>query len=261
MGYAITQPWPASLAVFEAVGLGLAFPYVAIAFSPRARRLLPKPGAWMERLKQAMAFPVYGTAVWLMFVLSVEAGATVATAALTGLVLIAFAAWLYEVVRWGEGRWRNVGIAVSTLSVAGALVLGVAGGGGTPSSSVDALDDNAMGWQPYSPAGLDALRAEGRPIFVDVTAAWCITCKVNERAVLADPAVRKAFSEAGIVAIKADWTRQDADITRMLEANGRAGVPLYLLYPRARASGERPSAIVLPQILTAASLIQEVRRD
>ena len=123
LGYAITQPWYASLGIFEAVGLGLAIPYLGIAFSPGARRYLPKPGAWMLRLKQILAFPVYGTAVWLMFVLSLEAGAIGATAALAGVVLIAFAAWLYEAIRWSEGRWRGWGIGLAAASVVGAFAL------------------------------------------------------------------------------------------------------------------------------------------
>jgi thiol:disulfide interchange protein DsbD len=261
LGYAITQPWYASLAVFAALGLGLAFPYLMISFSPSARLLLPKPGAWMLRLKQILAFPVYGTAVWLMFVLSLEVGPTGATAALAGVVLIAFAAWLYEAIRWSEGRWRGWGIGLAAMSAVGALALLFATGDDRPPRAGEPAENAELVWQPFSQAKIEELRTQGKPIFIDVTAAWCITCKVNERAALADPAVRKAFSDGNVAAVRADWTRQNAGITRMLEANGRAGVPLYLFYPKARTAGERRPPIVLPQILTAETMLNTIRTE
>jgi thiol:disulfide interchange protein len=261
VGYAITQPWFVSLAVLEAIGVGLALPYLIIAFSPRARRLLPKPGLWMLRLKEMLAFPVYATAVWLVYVLSQQAGASGATAALAGLVLIAFAAWLYEAVSLSEGRWRNWGVGLSTLAVTGALGLLYLVDDGDPSRASPIAGGESLDWQPFSQARLDALRVAGKPIFVDFTAAWCITCKVNERIALADPAVVKAFADGGVAALRADWTRQDASITRVLEANGRAGVPLYLFYPKPAGLGEPRLPIILPQILTAASILREIRED
>jgi thiol:disulfide interchange protein len=247
--------------VFEAVGLGLAIPYLVIACSPGAQRFLPRPGAWMVRLKQILAFPVYGTAVWLMFVLSVEAGAIGATAALAGVVLIAFAAWLYEAIRWSDGRWRGLGIGLAAVSVVGAFALLFAAGGDGPSRAAETSEDAGLRWQTFSPAKIEELRTQGKPIFVDVTAAWCITCKVNERVALADPAVRKAFSDGDVAAIRADWTRQDAEITQMLEANGRAGVPLYLFYPKPDTTGDRRPPIVLPQILTAEALLRTISTE
>jgi len=263
LGYAITQPWYASLAVLEAIGLGLALPYVLIAFSPSARRLLPKPGIWMLRLKEILAFPVYATAIWLMYVLSQQTGTSGTTVALAGLALIAFAAWLYEAVSLSEGRWRSGGIALSTLAVTGAFALLylVDDGGGEPPPALSTDATGSLDWQPFSQARLEALRVEERPIFVDFTAAWCITCKVNERVALADPAVVKAFAEGGVAALRADWTRRDAGITRMLEANGRAGVPLYLFYAKPAGPGERKPPIMLPQVLTAASILREIRED
>ena len=268
IGYAITQPWFVSLLVLEAIGLGLALPYLIISFSPQARRLLPKPGLWMLRLKQFLAFPVYGTAVWLMYVLAEQVGASATTVALAGLVLIGFAAWLYDAAGADGNHWRGLGFGVSATAVAGACALvGLIAlvDDGTPSSAVPAAAAPAAGaqalhWQPFSEAAFEALRAEGKPVFIDFTAAWCITCKVNERIALADPAVTKAFADADITALRADWTRQDAGITRMLEANGRAGVPLYLFYPKA-AAGEPRSPVVLPQLLTAASVLREIREE
>ena len=258
LGFAITQPWYASLAVFESVGLGLAFPYLVISFSPGARNLLPKPGIWMVRLKECLAFPVYGTAVWLIYVLSLEAGAETAAAILAGIVLIAFAVWIYEVVRSSEARSRGWGTGIAALSALSAFALVLA----TASNSAPrAADDAGLSWQNFSQASLDALRAEGKPIFVDVTAAWCITCKVNERVALADPSVRKLFSAQGVIPVKADWTREDPAITRMLEANGRAGVPLYLFYPKSQTSGEQRRVVILPQILTPDAILEAISTE
>jgi thiol:disulfide interchange protein DsbD len=259
MGYAITQPWYLSLAVFEAVGLGMAFPYVMIALSPAARRFLPRSGAWMLQLKQFLAFPVYGTAVWLFFVLSQEAGELAGTAVLAGLVLIALAAWLYEAARQGEGRWRKWGIGLAALPVIAAAGLLSLADTSSPSAVADATDAAGPAWLPFSQARVTQLQAEGRPVFVDIGAAWCITCKINERIALADPAVRKAFDDAGVAALRGDWTHEDAAITEALEANGRAGVPLYLFYPRPGAAGEGRSPVVLPQILTAEAILHEIR--
>ena len=258
IGYAVTQPWYVSLAVLEAVGAGLAFPYVVIAFSPRARGALPKPGIWMVRLKEILAFPVYATAVWLMYVLSQQVDASATTIALMGLVLIAFSAWLYNAVYLSDGNRRRWGIGLSMLGVVGAFALLALIGGGTAAPTAANESDE---WQPFSQSRLEMLRAGGRPVFVDFTAAWCITCKVNERIALADASVVRAFSDRRVATLRADWTRQDADITRTLEANGRAGVPLYLFYPKPGANGEREPPVVLPQLLTAASILSEVRRE
>jgi thiol:disulfide interchange protein DsbD len=256
VGFAITQPWYVSLAVFEAIGVGLALPYLALAFSPGARRFLPKPGAWMDKFKQVLAFPVYGTAVWLAFVLASESGSIGVTAALAGLVLIAFAAWLYEMVRLSEGNRRRIGLAFSALSVIAALVLLRIPDAASADAATSGTAAAANGpWQPFSQARLDALRAEGKPVFVDFTADWCITCKVNERVALSDPSVKSALEAQGVALLKGDWTRRDKEITHVLEANGRGGVPLYLFY--AKGAGDKP--VILPQILTADVVLQSLK--
>jgi thiol:disulfide interchange protein len=140
----------------------------------------------------------------------------------------------------------------------GAFALLALIGGGTAAPTAANESDE---WQPFSQSRLEMLRAGGRPVFVDFTAAWCITCKVNERIALADASVVRAFLDRRVATLRADWTRQDADITRTLEANGRAGVPLYLFYPKPGANGEREPPVVLPQLLTAASILSEVRRE
>jgi len=261
IGFAITQPWYVSLAVFEALGLGLALPYLLAAFSPGLRRFLPKPGIWMIRLKQFLAFPVYGTAVWLVFVLSREAGELAASAVLAGLVMIAFAAWLYDATWSSRGRLRGWAVGISTVVVLAAFaLLALVDGSGPPRAAQTAADTDP-GWRAFSRAMLDELRAEGTPVFVDFTAAWCITCKLNERIAIGDAAVRTAFHDAGVAMLKADWTRHDPEITRELEANGRAGVPLYLFYPKPKLTGEKPPPHILPQILTADTILREVQSN
>ena len=259
LGYAIAQPWYRSLAIFEAVGFGMALPYLGIAFSPGLRRFLPKPGSWMIGLKQFLAFPIYGTAVWLTFVLARESSGLAVTLILSGLVLIAFAAWLYEGLRHTETRWRHWGLAASALSLIGAVAL-VPLAGTNQTLHAAASENNAgVNWLPFSTNKVDELQAQGTSIFVDFTADWCITCKINERIALESPAVIEAFAKNEVAALRADWTRQDPTITRMLEANGRAGVPLYLFYPKPGPRGERPAPVILPQILTAATILRELQ--
>ena len=259
LGYAITQPWYRSLAIFEAVGLGMALPYLAIAFSPGLRRFLPRPGSWMLALKQFLAFPIYGTGVWLTFVLAQESGDLAVTAVLAGLVLIALAAWLYERMRFSERRWRRWGIAGSAIALAGALAALPFADSDQPLHAARTEAKTGIDWMPFSASKVDDLQAQGRPVFVDFTADWCITCKLNERTALEDSTVIKAFASNEVVALRADWTRQDPVITRMLEAHGRAGVPLYLYYPRPGPRGQRREAVLLPQLLTAATILHEIQ--
>ena len=260
VGYALTQPWYKSLVVLEAIGLGLALPYLVITFVPGTRRLLPRPGQWMLHLKEVLAFPVYGTAVWLIWVLSQLADASAVTVTLSGLVLIGFAAWLYNATCLSDDTLRRWGTGLSTLTVTGAVGLLLLAGESGPLQAVQSASDKGdIEWQSFSQEKLETLRSNGSSVFVDFTAAWCITCKVNERIALADPAVADAFRNGGVVALKADWTRQDAEITKILEVNSRAGVPLYLFYPRPAANGDRKPPVVLPQILTVATVIRDIQ--
>lgn len=261
IGFAVTQPWHVSFAVFEALGLGLALPFLLATAVPGVHRFLPKPGIWMLRLKQFLAFPVYATAVWLVYVLSQEAGESAASAVLAGAVMIAFAAWLYDAAWSSRGALRGWAVGVSAATVLGAFALLGLVSDADSRRATRTADTADPYWQPFSRARLDELRTEGTPAFIDFTAAWCITCKVNERIVLGDAAVRKALLDAGVAMLRADWTRQDPEITRELEANGRLGVPLYLFYPRPKLGGDRPSPIVMPQILSVDALLREVRAN
>ncbi len=252
VGYAVTANPVSALAVFLALGFGLALPYLLLTLVPRSLAWLPKPGAWMERLKQVFAFPMYAAAIWLVWVLAQQSGASGVLAALAAMLLLAFAAWLYEATKGLEQRGRLVGNSVVALLLAAALVglprlLPPAGSGPAMAAAEDALIPS----EPFSPARVAALRAEGRPVFVDFTAAWCITCLVNEKLVFTDESVAKAFAEADVALLIADWTNRDPVVTEALAAYGRSGVPLYLFYP----SDGGPAAI-LPQVLTVGSVLQ-----
>ncbi len=241
VGFALTQPPALSLIVFASLGLGLALPFLALTLFPAALRLMPRPGAWMDTLKGVLAFPVYATVAWLVWVLAQQVGPNGLLAGLAGLVLVGFAAWAWERARsaggWGGGLARGTALAalVATAGLVAVLDGDRAVAGGTPT---------AQGIEPFTQARLDALRGEGRTVFVDMTAAWCITCQVNERTALSRDAVRAAFRANDVVVLRGDWTNQNPEITALLERHGRSGVPLYLLY-RGRAE-----ARVLPQILT-----------
>ena len=249
VGFAVTQPWPTALVVFEALALGLALPYLLLTLIPAWRRFLPRPGAWMARLEQALAFPLYATVAWLVWVLSQQAGPTGVGAALAGLVLIALAAWLYTASREARATWRRVATGAVAALVAAAIAVGPL------SAASTATPARSAGDEAFSPRRLAELRGQGKPVFVNVTAAWCITCLVNERVALRSAAVTEAFTRKGVVVLKADWTNRDPSITEVLGAFGRSGVPLYLLYPA--AAGD---PAVLPQILSEGAVIEAVNK-
>ncbi|MEH3144698.1 MAG: protein-disulfide reductase DsbD family protein [Methylobacterium frigidaeris] len=241
VGFALTQDAATCLAVFAALGVGLALPFVILTAWPAALRQLPRPGPWMETLKQALAFPLYATVAWLTWVLSQQVGSGGLFAALLGFVLVGFCAFALERGREAGpvGRRLATAAAVAAVLLLGGLVGMLDRDRAAPAATV------AGGAEPFTRARLDALRAEGRPVLVDMTAAWCITCQVNERLALRSDAVRTAMAARGVVLLRGDWTNQNPEITRVLEAHGRSGVPLYLLYDG------RGGVTVLPQILTA----------
>jgi thiol:disulfide interchange protein DsbD len=258
VGFAVTQPWVTGLLVFEALGLGLALPYLLLTLIPSWRRLLPRPGAWMKRLEELLAFPLYASVAWLVWVLSQQAGPTGVAVALGGLVLIGLAAWLFQASRDASATWRRAGLTAVAVLVVGAVALGPLAGTAPAPSPAQAAGGRD---EAFSPRRLAELRAEGRPVFVNVTAAWCITCLVNERVALRSAAVAEAFARRGVVVLKADWTNRDAGITEMLGSFGRSGVPLYLLYPPAAPGGAAGSGpAVLPQILSEGAVIDAVNR-
>lgn len=234
LGYALTQPPLEALAVFASLGVGMAAPMVAISTSTAARRWLPKPGAWMETLKQVMAFPLYLTAVWLLWVAGKQSGVDTMAAAAAGLVMLALGLILLR----GGLTARMVGIAC----VISAVLLGGVRGDAAPGFS-KAGREGVVSW---SPEALQSLRGQGTPVFVDVTADWCITCLANEQAVLFTDTMTRAFEQAGVTYMVADWTNYDPAIGTFVREHGRNGIPLYVLY----AGNLNSAPMILPQLLT-----------
>jgi thiol:disulfide interchange protein DsbD len=248
MGAAIAAALAASpivmIGIFLTMGLGLAAPYGLLAVVPGLARLLPRPGRWMDILKQFLAFPMYGATAWLVWVASQQAGSEGVLASVVGLVLLGFAFWAYGIAQYSEGIWRRVGQAGAVAAIAACLF--VLSQIAPSAEAAGAPVVKEAGTKPYSADRLAALRAAGQPVFVNMTAAWCVTCLVNERVALSTSAVRDAFAADHVTYLKGDWTRQDPAITQFLRDHGRDGVPLYLFYP---AGGGEPK--LLPQILTA----------
>ncbi|MEQ8514421.1 MAG: thioredoxin family protein, partial [Chromatocurvus sp.] len=238
LGFALTQPPAIGLVVFAALGLGMASPLLLLSYSATARRLMPSPGLWMNTLKQALAFPLYATALWLFWVAGRQTGVDTMAMALLGALLLALGLWL-----WGPGGLRK-GAAAITLLLAAAS----AGWRGEPTAGAGALAEGRVAWSPRAVA---EARAEGRPVFVDFTADWCITCLANERTVLHTAAAKTRFDEHNVAYMVADWTNYDARIADFLASMGRSGIPLYLLYPADPAA----KPLVLPQLLRKQHLI------
>ncbi|MFC7475338.1 protein-disulfide reductase DsbD family protein [Dankookia sp. GCM10030260] len=239
VGTALALPAPSTLAVFAALGFGLAAPYALLGLFPGLAQRLPRPGAWMEWLRQGLAFPMYAASAWLAWVLAQQAGPDGLLLVLAGAVLLGFAGWALGLAQRSAGGGRLAGRALAGIAVVAALALLPALATAPPAAAGEA------GAEPWSAARVAALQAEGRPVFVNMTAAWCITCKVNEQLVLRSAPVQAAFAGRNLAYLKGDWTNGDAAIGALLREHGREGVPLYLVYP---AGGGGPA--LLPQVLT-----------
>jgi thiol:disulfide interchange protein/DsbC/DsbD-like thiol-disulfide interchange protein len=257
VGAALTQPAAVALCIFAALGLGLALPYLLLSFAPWMRRALPKPGAWMDTLKQVFAFPIYASAAWLLWVLAQQTSSFGLGAALAGAIFIALAAWAYQKSKSSSAGGRVAALATATLALLIAVALpvhfaDVAAAAGTSAGGTRTADE----WQPYDAAEVAKLKSAGRPLLVNFTASWCLTCLVNERNAFADSAVQEVFRSKGVTLMKGDWTNRDPAITKALASFGRAGVPLYVVYNSKPGSAE----LVLPQLLTA-SIVQSAFAD
>jgi thiol:disulfide interchange protein len=241
LGAALVLPTAAALAIFAGLGLGIALPFLLLGFVPALRRRLPRPGPWMTRFRHILSVPMFLTALALLWILSRQAGTSgLLVGAVATAVLIAALAWFGR--RQGKARaWLPLAPAVAAGLAAILLIPAVA----APAAAQGGLVLNAS---PFSEERLARLQADGRPVFVYFTADWCVTCKVNEQAVLKSDAVAEAFEDSGVSVLVGDWTNGDPAITRFLERHGRSGVPLYLYYAPGRP------AHVLPQLLTTGSV-------
>jgi thiol:disulfide interchange protein len=255
VAYGVAGGVASAIVVFTALGLGLVWPLALVASAPRVRRWLPRPGAWMVTLRQALAFPLLATVVWLAWVLGRQAGIDAVTALLAALTLLALGLWALG--RFGTlvasvGRRRAAqGVALATSAGALALVIGGASSAPPSAAAMDAMSPlsqaaGALPWRPYSAAALEALRDSGRVVLLDFTADWCLTCKVNERVAFGSDTVRASLRAHDVALLRADWTTRDPSVTRALAAFSRSSVPFVVLYGRDRAA----APAVLPTLLT-----------
>ncbi len=252
LGFALAQPVALTLLVFAALGIGMALPFVLLAWFPGWRKALPKPGMWMERLKQFLAFPLYATVAWLVWVLGAQVDNDAVVRLLVTLVVLAFALWAWRAFRGGAARGFSFAAAIGLLAaayVAWPLFSGEAAADMMSPARAAKAGAVADPWQPFTPTRVAELTAARKPVFVDFTAAWCVTCQVNKRLVLNNAEVRKAFAERGVELVRADWTRRDPAITQALAALGRQGVPVYVLY----RPGKEP--MLLPEVLAPGTVL------
>jgi thiol:disulfide interchange protein DsbD len=255
LGYALTQGAVTALSVFLALGIGFAFPFVLLGLAPALLRFLPKPGAWMLTFKQLLAFPMYGAAVWLVWVLSQETNGTGLVVILAAMVVLAFAAWAWTASRAASRGWRVTGavFALAGLAAVIASLFVIHDTDIPPAAAMAHAETNGIPCEAYSAAKVARARAQKRPVFIDATAAWCITCLVNEKVALSGTRIRDAFAAKHMAYFVADWTNRNPEITALLAAHGRSGVPIYLYYAPGAAE-----AVVLPQILTEDAVLKAI---
>jgi len=256
LGFTLAQPAPYTMAVFSAIGAGMALPYLVLGLVPGWVRRLPRPGRWMQTLRQALAFPMYATAAWLVWVLAQQAGADAVLRLLLAAVLIGLAAWAWG--RFGAVPATRPGLAwtvVLASLVIGAWLLAPLKDA-RPDAPVASTGTDSAGitWEPWSAQRVSEALAQGRPVFVDFTAAWCVSCQANKKLVLERDVVAAEVARRGVVMLRADWTQRDPAITEELARHGRNGVPLYLVY---REPGKAPQ--VLPELLTTGMVIAALR--
>ena len=251
IGFALSQSALITFAVFTLLALGLAAPYVLLTLQPAWIRLLPKPGVWMEYLKQAVSIPIFIAVIWMVWVFAQVAGSNGVAALLAGMLLTAIAGWVL-------GRWpaKRLSTVAAIVLLAAAIALPCLAAKVLPArKTMSEASAQGTAWQPFSPGRLAALRAQGKPVFVDFSAAWCLSCQVNERVVLDRPDVEEAFRKSGVIMLRADWTNHDDTITAALAQLGRSGVPTYALY----SGGSQSSPTLLPEVLTTGIVMDALK--
>ncbi len=256
LGFALSQSWWVAMVVFFFLGLGMALPFLLLSFTPALLAFLPKPGAWMNTFKEFMAFPMYATVLWLLWVLGNQVGVNGMAVVVGSCLLLAFGLWLLKQRSSVGPFWRRANAVLSAAVIVLALyvlqspLLEARQGSGGMASLDDEEQFGDAAYEPFSAARFEALQAAGQPVFINMTAAWCITCLANEQTTLSSERVIQAMADKNIVYLKGDWTNQDPEITRVLDSFNRPSVPLYLLYPGA---GAEP--VILPQILTPSLMV------
>jgi thiol:disulfide interchange protein len=247
LGVAITLPTSTAMMIFAMLGIGMAAPYMLLSSFPVLMKYLPKPGAWMETFKQSMGFPLFATAIWLIWVFGQQAGVDGLVNLLIGLLLLSLGIWIIN--RWNRNRISTRGRifsrSVATLLIVGGFLFSASTDPVTINGESVSVDGYGISWEPFSNQLVDEYRREGRNVFIDFTAAWCITCKANERVIFSSNRVKERFEELDFVMVKADWTNRNPEITRALQSFGRNGVPLYVIY-----SKELDAPLLLPELLT-----------
>lgn len=255
LGFALSQSWLVAMVVFFFLGLGMALPFLVLSFSPALLKFMPRPGAWMNTFKEFMAFPMYATVLWLLWVLGNQVGVNGMAIVVGACILLAFGLWLIQKRTVVGPFWRNANAVMASLAIVAAFyslqspmlearqgAQAYAGNG----------DDEYMvaNYEAFGTARFEELQASGAPVFINMTAAWCITCLANEQTTLSSERVIQAMADQGITYLKGDWTNQDPEISRVLDAFNRPSVPLYVFYPGA---GKEP--VILPQILTPSIVV------
>ena len=246
LGFAIYQPTGIALAVFAMLGFGMALPFVVLILIPKTKSLLPRPGLWMEQFKQFLAFPMFFTTAWLLWVIGRQTDTTVLSLVVVGLIFISIGIWINQIlVQLKSGRSYSLLKVIAVAMIIPALAL--------PLMNEEEREGTVL-WIDYDAKTLATLRAEGRPVFINLTADWCITCLANEKVAFTEMFYTE-MEKNNIVYLKGDWTNQDKEITSLLNEHNRNGVPLYLMYPKNGGSPE-----VLPQILLEQTLLEAIRR-
>lgn len=257
LGYAfVSATKTQAFLIFLSMGIGMALPYVLLASSPKLTAWLPRPGAWMETFKQVMAFPMFATVIWLVWVFSLQTGSDGTVLMLTALLVLSIGLWAYG--RWSTAihksstRWAAT-FAMVIFAIASVMVTTRGAAQRLPADEKVTATSKG-GWEPYSAARVEELRASGKPVFIDFTAAWCLSCQVNKKLVLTKPENEKAFADRGVALVRADWTNEDPEITKALASFGRSGVPLYVLYQPGAAQPK-----ILPEVLTSDILMDALK--
>ncbi len=272
LGYALVQPPVVGMAVFTSLALGLALPYVVLAWSPPLMRRLPRPGPWLETFKQALAFPLFATVVWLLWVFGQQTSMNAIALMLLMLTLLAFGGWMLGRAQSRLGKAVSgaivfLSVAVTVLVSGNAIDTGSAvarTGAATATAALTGVSADTFTetpaetgvWQDFSADRLATARATGRPVLVDFTAAWCLSCQVNERVALRTESVQRAFAVRNVVLLRADWTSRNAEIASVIASYGRSGIPLYVLYP---ADPGKPPEL-LPTVLTSGIVVDAIER-